>query len=291
MHHPLLDCAIIDQPPDQYLRAVGLVFAEFGPLTQDSGNISYGVQIGSERYFVKTAGHPGDPQPLLSHAERVALLRNAERLHATCRHPILPPLYRVVESPSGPLLVYPWVAGELLGVPRDQRDDPQSAFQRFRGLPAPAIYRCLDAVFDLHVQLARAGWVAVDFYDGCLIYDFQLERLAVVDLDTYHAGPFENTMGRMFGSTRFMAPEEFELGAPIDQRTNVFTMGRTALVFLSDGTLTADRFRGSPACLAVVARACHPDRAQRFESLAAFYRTWQAARTFNHEDHEGRCNL
>ena len=65
--------------------------------------------------------------------------------------------------------------------------------------------------------------------------------------------------------------------AVVDQQTNVFTMGRTALVFLSDGTLAADKFRGSQTSLAVVARACHPDRAQRFDSLAAFYRAWQAA--------------
>ena len=94
----------------------------------------------------------------------------------------------------------------------------------------------------------------------------------------YHAGPFQNDMGRMFGSTRFMAPEEFELGARIDERTNVFTMGRTALNFLSGGTLAEHLFRGSQALFRVVARACHPDRAQRFDSLAAFYRAWQAAR-------------
>jgi hypothetical protein len=33
-------------------------------------------------------------------------------------------------------------------------------------------------------------------------------------------------MGRLFGSTRFMAPEEFELGVMIDQSTTVFTLGR-----------------------------------------------------------------
>src|SRR6185503_15042790 len=100
----------------QFMRSVGSVFAENGSETQGSGNRSYGIQIGSERYFVKTAGRPSDPRSFLSHAGRVALLRNAVRLHATFRHPIAPPLYRAVEAPSGPLLVYPWVDGELLGV-------------------------------------------------------------------------------------------------------------------------------------------------------------------------------
>ena len=35
----------------------------------------------------------------------------------------------------------------------------------------------------------------------------------VVDLDHYQLGAFSNEMGRMFGSSRFMAPEEFELPA------------------------------------------------------------------------------
>ena len=46
----------IDQAPGHYLRSIGAIFAEFGTQTQDSGNVSYGVQIGNERYFVKTAG-------------------------------------------------------------------------------------------------------------------------------------------------------------------------------------------------------------------------------------------
>ena len=58
----------------------------------------------------------------------------------------------------------------------------------------------LDAIFDLHNELAGAGWIAVDFYDGCLIYDFKSGRLGIVDLDMYRERPFRNEMGRLFGS-------------------------------------------------------------------------------------------
>jgi len=279
MPHALLDCDVIDRTAEQYLRSVGTVFAEFGDLTQDSGNISYGVQIGTERYFIKTAGRPDDPRPILKHPARVALLRNAIRLYRSCHHFTLPKLYHVIESPSGPLLVYEWLDGELLGVPSAQRGDPASAFQRFRRLPTSTILKCLDAIFELHDELARAGWIAVDFYDGCLIYDFALERLGVVDLDMYCEGPFRNEMGRLFGSTRFMAPEEFELGALIDEQTNIFVMGRTALVLLSDGTLNRDAFRGSRALFEVVAKACDPERSRRFDSMSEFCCAWQAAQT------------
>jgi serine/threonine-protein kinase len=282
MPNALLNSEAIHEPPNQYLRSVGTIFAEFGERTQDSGNVSYGVEVAGERYFVKTAGSQDNPERVLDHPARVALLRNAVRLHESCRHPLLPRLYRVIESPSGPLLVYQWLDGELLGVPRARRDDPKSAFQRFRSLSASTIRKCLDAVFDLHDALARAGWIAVDFYDGCLIYDFVSGRLGVVDLDHYHPGPFRNEMGRMFGSERFMAPEEFTRGARIDERTNVFVLGRAALVFLSDGTLTEGAFRESPAHFEVIAKACAPDPSRRFASVGLFCRAWHTAGTACH---------
>ncbi len=240
--------------------------------------MSYGVAHQGKRYFVKTAGEPDDSRPLLSHAARVTLLRNAARLSTVSRHPILARLYQVIESEWGPLLVYEWRDGELLYVRRYQRNDPASAFQRFRQLSPVTICDCLDAIFDLHAELAHAGWIAADFYDGCLIYDFVAERMAVVDLDAYKDAPFVNTMGRMFGSTRFMAPEEFALGATIDERTNVFVMGRTALVFLSDGTHDPDAFVGPPSLFEVAARACEQDRSRRFDSMATFWRAWRTAR-------------
>lgn len=276
-YHPLLDIESIEQTPDVYLNAVGSVFAAFDERTQDSGNISYGVQTTQGRYFVKTAGHPGNPTPFMSHSERVSLLRSAVQLRRSCDHPTLPPLHRVIESPIGPLLVYQWVEGELIRVDAAVRDDPRSTFQRFRCLPPHEIIRALDLVYELHHQLARLGWIAVDFYDGCMIYDFDHRELHVVDLDHYCEGPFINEMGRMFGSSRFMAPEEFERGARIDERTTVFTMGRTAAVLLSNGTLERRPFRGNDALYEVVRRACCDDRRKRYGSMAAFFTAWMEA--------------
>lgn len=276
--HPLQNIERIEQTPDVYLNAVGSVFAVFDEHTQDSGNISYGVQTAQGRYFVKTAGHPDDPTPFMSHSERVLLLRNAIRLRQSCDHRTLPTLHQVIESPNGPLLVYQWVEGELIRADAALRDDPRSTFQRFRQLPPHEIIRALDLVYELHHQLARLGWIAVDFYDGCMIYDFDRGELHIVDLDHYCEGSFINEMGRMFGSSRFMAPEEFERGAPIDERTTVFTMGRTAAVLLSNGTLARRPFRGSDALYGVIRRACCEDPGKRYDSMAAFFAAWMDAR-------------
>ena len=94
----------------------------------------------------------------------------------------------------------------------------------------------------------------------------------------YRDGPFRNAIGRMFGSARFMAPEEFQLGDWVDQRTNAFVLGRTAAVFLSDGTLDAGAFRGSLAQFEVVAKACDPEPSRRFGSADKFCRAWHTAR-------------
>ena len=267
--HPLTDCPATRLPPLDFLRSAGTVLAEFGAKTQDSGNVSYGVEVGDKRFFVKTAGVPDDPLPRPDFPGRVSLLRNAVRLSASVRHPLLPTLHRVIESPDGPLLVYPWLSGELLGVPRERRDDPQSSFQRFRHLPASELLSCLDSLFDLHVHLAQARWIVGDFYDGSLLYDFASKHLWVIDLDFYRDAPFINETGRLFGSSRFMAPEEYERGARIDEQTTVYVMGRTALIFLPDPP---------PALLQVAAKACAPEREKRFKTMAAFFGAWQEAR-------------
>lgn len=275
MAHPLLSLKSVDVPPEPFLSCIGEIFARFDRRTQDSGNVSYGVRVDAERYFVKTAGDPADEEPFLSHDQRVGLLRNAAILAGRVRHQNLPELRHVIESPHGPMLIYSWADGELLGVSRDRRTDPASPFQRFRALPVTAIALVLNAIYDVHEKLAADGWVAVDFYDGCLIYDFPTGRLAIVDLDHYHPGPFLNQMGRMFGASRFMAPEEFERGATIDQRTTVFTLARTALIFLGDGTTDPAAFGGSAAQLDVLTKACASDPGDRFGTVAEFSAAWR----------------
>lgn len=256
-----------NQPPEQLLTEAGTIFARFDAATQDSGNVSYGVRVGEARFFVKTAGVPTDSKPILTHGERVGLLRTAVALAKSCTHPVLVPLRGVIESPHGPMLVYDWLDGELV----------RNVLPRFRQLPAAEIFAALDTIYDLHDALARAGWVALDFYDGCLLYNFEMKMLSVMDLDMYRRGAFVNERGRLFGSSRYMAPEEFKKGAQIDQRSNVFTMGRTALNLLGDGTLARRPFRGSDAQFAVVQRACQPDPTNRYATMAAFADAWCSA--------------
>jgi serine/threonine protein kinase, bacterial len=266
--HVLVQVASAELGARDIIAKHGEIFAVFDSATQDSGNVAYGVEAGGERFFVKTAGASNDDRPFLAHAERVALLRNAVRLRRSVPDGPLPVLHQVVESADGPLLVYEWVEGEVLRKGGAPGAEASSAFARFRGLPAHEIGEALERVFRLHVELARQGWVASDFYDGCLIYDFACRDLHVIDLDNYREGPFFNDMGRMFGSTRFMAPEEHQLGVRIDERTTVFTLGRTI----------EQLFPAANARIqSVAARACELHPRRRFQTVEHFYEAWSIA--------------
>lgn len=224
---------------------------------QDSGHASYGVRDAEgRRWFVKTS------------ADRLALGRTAE-VHRAVHHPALLEVVDLVETVDGAVLVHPWFDGELLRAPPARRDDPAEAFTRFRELPREELTAALDVVLDAHVALEAAGWVAGDLYDGSLMYDFGARRIAVVDLECYRHGPFVNDVGRLPGSTRFMAPEEHLRGAEITARTTVFTLGRVLEVLAGRSPL-ADTLAG------VVDRATSGDPADRWPTVAGLQRSFRA---------------
>ncbi len=257
----------VESDPVTFLSERGEIFAVFDERTQDSGNVSYGLEVDGRRYFVKTAGRPDDDRSYLDHSGRVSLLRNAVRLAESSDHRTLPKFHQFVESSSGPMLIYDWVEGENV----------RNCLDRVRSLAVSEVTQLVTEVYDLHCELTCLGWIANDFYDGAMIYDFRSNRLHVMDLDSYNTGSFINSMGRMFGSSRFMAPEEFELGATIDERTTVFTMGRTAAVLMSDNSLERGPFRGTDGQYEVMVRCCAEDPNDRFQTVAEMYAAWVEA--------------
>jgi serine/threonine protein kinase len=250
---------------EDHLASIGDVFATIRG--HDSGCTSYGVDDGSDRWFVKVA-----------YDVDVEQLRSAERFHTAVTHPAIVPLRRAFDVPGGRAVVYPWVPGEILNDPMAPAGRPHtaadSALNRFRAWPVASIERVLDTVIDAHLAVVREGFVAVDFYDGCLLYDVTTEQVRLVDLDEYRPGPYVLEADRQYGSRRFMAPEEFVRGSSIDERTTVFTLGRTARVLLGE----AGQWRGSARAERVVDRATATDPAVRFASVEALARAWFGSR-------------
>ena len=274
MTHPgALGVERLDTGVRDHLARLGELFVEIPD--HDSGNTSWGVRIGDDRWFVKYAPH----------MEGVVWLLTSQRFHAAVQHRAIVPLERLVPVEGGGMAaVYRWVDGEILNDPfvpgGTHREAEGSAFRRFRALPVEEILSALDVIFDAHVAVVSAGFVAVDFYDGCVIYDFSTGDVSLVDLDLYWPGPYMLDTGRQYGSTRFMAPEEFRRGATIDQRTTVFTLGRTAFVFLSEdlrGDASRELWRAGDALYDVAHRATSPDPEKRWPSVEEFVEAWRSA--------------
>ena len=231
----LLEVSEIDEEIERCLGRQGRIFKAFR--RQDSGCVSYGVMVDGRRWFVKHS----------SQARGIAGLRRARYLHRQVDHPALARLVNAFKTPDGLALVYEWLTGQVLydyTAGQGDRADPAGAHARFRALPVDQILASLDTLYDAHLALAEAGFVAVDFYDGCIIYDFDRRQTYLCDLDEYRPGPFVLEDERLPGSRRFMAPEEWQRGAVIDQLTNVYTLGRTAAVLLGNGHLARSQWRG-----------------------------------------------
>jgi serine/threonine protein kinase len=236
-------------------------FAVFGD--QDSGCLSYGVEAAGRRWFVKQATTP---------PAQLSLIR-AGQLHAAVQHPAIVRPERILDDPDGLTLVYPWHDGSVLNQATKHGSD-RTALTRFQQLPRPAVEAAIDTILDAHLAVTAAGYVAVDLYDGCFLYDFTARQMRLIDLDEYRPGPFVLDTDRLPGSRRYMAPEEFVRGAVIDQRTTVHALGRTIQHLLN----SPHGWRGSPTQDHIAKRATHPTPADRYPDVAELVAAWRSIR-------------
>ena len=149
--------------------------------------------------------------------------------------------------------------------------------ERFLALPLDTKLGIYREVLAFHSHVAKRGYVSVDFYDGCVLFEEATGRTLLCDVDAYHRLPFFNPVGRMWGSTRFMAPEEFEKGAAIDESTMVHTLGAFAFeLFAPEGRELA-QWPLSPAAWACAKKAASPKREDRFVDVSSYRRAWEDA--------------
>lgn len=237
----------------------------------DSRSLIVGIEVDGARYVVK---HAVDD-------EAIAWLRNALRFHAAVKHSAIPTVVHDLTTRDGYALIEEWGPGEILVDGYDAevlpRDHPASAYRRFLGLSPGELALAIGQLIDAHLPVADAGFVAVDLYDGCVLYDFEHGILRLVDLDHYRPGPYVLDVDRQLGSSSYMAPEEFTRGATIDERTTVYTLGRMAQVYLgcarSAAAARAD-FRGAPEQFDIAAAACRPDPDARIQTVRALSEAW-----------------
>lgn len=262
----------------KWLEQLGTVFCVFAE--QDSGNLAFGVEKDEVKYFVKYAGaktveYEGEV------SDAIVRLKHSIPIYEELKHPTLIELINHFELENGCALVFKWVEGECLHAhwtfdQYNKYTHPKSSYYRYKQLPVEKRLRSLDKIFAFHKHVEEMGYLAVDFYDGSIIYDFENDRTTICDIDFYQKKPVINKLGENYwGSPRFKAPEESELGAIIDERTNVYTMGAIAFGLLGGETdHSAKKWEGNEQLYQIALRATELDRSKRYSSVKDFYDQW-----------------
>ncbi|TCJ81842.1 UNVERIFIED_ORG: serine/threonine protein kinase [Bacillus cereus] len=260
-----------------WLTKLGTVFAVFDQ--QDSGNLSFGVEKDGHKKFIKYAGantiaYNGKT------SDAIDRLKNSVSLYETLKHESLIQLIEHFPVQSGYVLIFDWFDGECLhshwSFPSPEKyKNPNSPFYKFKHLSVMERIQSLNSIFSFHTYVEEKNYVAIDFYDGSILYNFHTNETLICDIDLYNKKPYVNTMGRLWGSSRFMSPEEFQLNTMIDARTNVFNMGAMAFALLGgEKDRSFIKWEASKELYEIAFRAVSENRTERYASVEEFYEEW-----------------
>jgi serine/threonine-protein kinase len=252
-----------------FLGKYGKVFKVYDD--QDSGNICFGVANGGNKYFIKFAGATTD-RACVSIEEAVANLKRTVPIYKDLAHLNLVKLIDAEEIGGGFAMVFEWADAECMG-----RMYPASRMM-FMSLSLDIRVRIFEEIMAFHAYVADCGYVGIDFYDGSIMYDFKNEKTVICDIDFYSRTPYINLMGRLWGSSRFMSPEEFELNAVIDEVANVYVMGATAFALFSESNRSPEAWPLSPELYAVVKKAVSDERCERQQTIEQLITEWRTAK-------------
>ena len=251
-----------------FMKEYGTVFKVYDD--QDSGNICFGTEKGGQRYFVKFAGAPteqygGDP------ADAISRLKATLPIYSDLKHGNLIELIEAKEIGAGFAMVFKWADGDCMG-----RMYP-AAYRRFIQLPINDRLAVFSDILSFLECVVSRNYVAIDFYDGSIMYDFVNGKTTICDIDLFRKQPCVNDMGHMWGSSRFQSPEEHQLGADIDEITNVYTLGATAFALFGEYNRTREKWQLSDKLFEIATRAVSDDRANRQQTIRQFTAEWEAA--------------
>ncbi|MDR3120044.1 MAG: serine/threonine protein kinase [Clostridiales bacterium] len=236
---------------------------------QDSGNICFGVQSNDgKRYFVKFAGAPTKRYDG-EIADAISRLKATVPIYENLAHPSLIRFIKAEEIGGGFAMVFEWVDAICAG--RQYQLD----CQKFQQLPIETKLQIFDEIMEFMAFVAERGYVAIDFYDGSIMWDSVNNRTVICDIDFFQKSPYVGRMG-LWGSARFISPEERTDGAIIDEITNVYTLGATAFTLFADSSRTRETWPLSDAQYAVVKKTVSDNRNERQQSIRQLIDEWKA---------------
>lgn len=291
-----VDFRLKEEHDFSWLKSFGKVFAVFAQ--NDSGNISFGVDNGEDKYFIKVAGLK-TIESIRTQQEAIAALKAAMPIYEDINHENLIKLVKHYTLGEIYIAVFKWADGDCLFdhwnfekyYKNPQIVPPAKCFKQ---LPISKRIESAGVLFSFLDTVSKNGYVAVDFYDGSIMYDFLRDTTTICDIDFFRKKPTFNDMGvDYWGTKRLKSPEEYVYGAVIDETTNVFALG--ALLFDSFfGNYTDAEVRQrykmnaftpcsfenwelSKACYDVALKSVAKERSERYASINEFYTAWNVA--------------
>jgi len=228
-----------------WLNNYGTVFSVIDET--GSGCISFGVEKNNKKYFIKIAGAK-TVEAEISEQESINLLKEAVDKYKNIHHPNLIKYIDSFTINEFFAVIFEFAEGECLFDHwnfEKYKNNPSilTPNQRFKKLD---INKRLDVVYKLFSffeTFIEAGYVAVDFYDSSIIYNFKNNETTFCDIDLFRKLPSTNDLGKeYYGTKRLKAPEENELGATIDEKTNEFTLGAIIFDMFSNVTNNDERY-------------------------------------------------
>lgn len=121
-----------------------------------------------------------------------------------------------------------YIAMDLLtGAPLSEFVKPQNR------LPAPLVYQLMIQIADALEYAHSQNVVHRDIKPGNIIFDDDIQRVTVTDFGiAYVADSSKTGSGTIVGSPYYMSPEQVS-GAPLDGRSDIFSLGVTFYQLLS----------------------------------------------------------
>lgn len=262
-----------------------------------SGCIGIGMKNAGKKYFCKIAG-VNTIGAEITPKESVQLLKEAVSLYYKLEHPNLVKIVEEYAYKQFYIVVFEWANGECLfdhwNFEKYQNDSTlKSPKEKFRELAASKKLHMIEVLFSFLQNVNKKGYVAVDFYDGSIIYDFMTDRTTICDIDLFRKAPVVNDIGmEWYGTKRLKAPEEYIKGSAIDEQTNIFTVG--ALIFDFFGTFSESEMeqryslnRFIPCSYShwqlneeswqVAIKAVSANRNERYKTFTEFLDDWEKA--------------
>lgn len=255
-----------------FLSEYGTVFKVYDD--QDSGNICFGTEKNGNCYFIKFAGAPTERYDGTVE-DAIVRLKATLPVYSELHHENLIELLETKDVGNGFAMVFKWSEGDCMG-----RMYP-AAHKRFMKLSLDIKLTVFSDILKFFEYIASQKYVAIDFYDGSILYDFESGKTTICDIDFFRKQPCINDMGRMWGSSLFQAPEEYKLGATLDEITNVYTMGATAFALFGGYERTRDKWKLSDKLFDIAAEAVNDDRTKRQQSIRQLREEWEAVQHDN----------